>query len=446
MGVFGFLRKGGKKAEKPRDSNPVNGDTQPVEEALVEVKLDDVMKAIEGTVSSRLTEELKKAAGLYGEISHGLEEARKHAAELEKKKFESGDKTYAVVNMTKDHYVKRANSLISGAPRINNFNFEETSAYCEGTKKILNELLNIPPKQAILLTRYFKKESSKLITTLKQTEAAFSEMEMLLNSSMLGFYSAANRSLVEVWQMIYKSEEMEDAVSKINAKIGAKKAELSGKENAAKEYVSGEESRAFVALDEEIRKLESERMELGNVISDRLSAIKRPLKKLEHAASGQGEKDKEKLSLYSRMSHSPMKVLMQEQGDALLLEALAKIREVGLKDEERELVEEMIKKIELGYLSELTDKYKWLETEVEAKKKEFEKSHVPEKQRKHDKEIEAVNREISELGKEAERISKNRAELSEKIRSSMESLEHMILKEAKLRIVIVQGERSEKND
>lgn len=462
MALFDFLRKGkkeekedhkgdrGEKGQKAQGKEsgktakekasapaaPAGGEAAAAgTEAATGVRLDDVMKTVESEISDRLTDELKKVAKLYGKINHGLAEARKHASELEKKKFEAGDKTYAVVNMTKDNYVKKANSLISGSPRINNFNYEETSAFCTGTKKILNDLLNIPPKQAILLTRYFKKESSKMITVLKETDVAFMEMETLLNSSMLGFYSAANKNMVDIWQLVYRSEDLAGQAEKISGRIKAAKAELAEREKEAGAFASGEEGRKHSGMVEEIKKLEAERTELGNIISDRLSAIKRPLKKLEHAAANEGGKDK--ASLYSRISHSPMKVLMQEQGDALLMEALEKLRDIGLKDEERERVEELMKKIELGYISELTDKYKWLETELAEKRKEFEKSAFPEKNKKHEREIENLRRGISELEKEAGKVSKSMAELAGKTSSEKGDLEEMVMKETGLRLNIL---------
>jgi hypothetical protein len=443
MGVFGFLRKG-KKAEAGKGKAPDSPAPPDAGGEAADVRLDDVLKAVEGHIAGRLNEEVRKAEKLYREVSSGLTDARKHASELEKKKFEASDKTYAVVNMTKDNFVKKANSLISGLPRINNFDYEETSAFCSGTRKILGELLNIQPKQAILLTRYFKKESSKVITALKETDAASKEMETLIANSMLGFYSSANKKLVDIWQLVYKAEDLENNMQTINEKIGAKKLELREKEKEREAFIAGEESTQFTRQGEELKRLEAERTELGNVISDRLSAIKRPLKKLEHAVASGSEaaKDKERLSLYSRISHSPMKVLMEEQGDALLMEALGRLRDIGLKDEERERVEELIKKIELGYISGLTDKYKWLEGEIAERKKEFEKSGVPEKHKKHEREIEHLKREIAELEKETEKIMKSREELAEKTGSEKVKLEEIILKEADLRLNILLGDHA----
>jgi predicted RNase H-like nuclease (RuvC/YqgF family) len=151
-----------------------------------------------------------------------------------------------------------------------------------------------------------------------------------------------------------------------------------------------------------------------------------------------------------------MKVLMEEQGDALLMEALEKLRDIGLKDEERERVEELMKKIELGYISELTDKYKWLETELAEKRKEFEKSAFPEKNKKHEREIENLRRGISELEKEAGKVSKSMAELAGKTSSEKGELEEMVMKETGLRLNImlenhagqeaVEVERNGKNE
>ncbi len=431
MGFLGFLKKG-KKAEGVSSAAPsAAADSTP----STDIGLDDVMKTLEGRMADKLAAETKKAEKLYFKISEGLAEAKKHAAGLEKQSFEPGDKTYAMVNMTKDNYVKKANSLIAGLPKIGRMNYAEIAAFSGGARKILNELLNIQPKQAILLTRYFKKESSRVIMALKEADIACREMESLLQGSALGLYSSASETIADIADLMRRSEDLGGRAQGMGEKIAARKVELETRHGDHKAFLAGEESVKHRTLDDELKMRERERTELGNKLNDELSGLKRPVKKLEHAAA-KDAKDKEKLALYSRLSHSPLKVMLNE-GDSAIAEALVKLREIGLKDEDREHVEELAKKVELGYLSELADKYKWLEAEIAERKAQLEKSSFPESDKKHARDIEDLKREIAELEKELEKAKENRTEVSKKLKDGKRRLEDSLFKQAGLKLNII---------
>ncbi len=430
MGLFGFLRKG-KKAEIAA-APPSAGETR-------EVGFDSVRAALEQHLAARMAGERESAEELYERIKANLVHIRKLAGELEKKSFESGEKIYAPVNMTKNNYVKKAISLLGSVPGVERFDYAEINDFSRMTGKTLTELMHIPPKQAILLTRYFKKESSGIITLLKETEEKRKAMDSLLQESALKIAGEIGAAVDSIAELLEKAKDFERHELALSTKIRDKKRELEEKEREREALVSGGESAGFRQMENDLGKLEGERNAIAGKLNDELSAIKRPMKKLEHAAASGEALDKEKLALFSRISHSPMKVLMQEQGDALILNALVRLRGLGLKDAEKEHAEELIKKIELGYLSELADKYKWLEGEIAEKKAQFEKSDMPERRKKKEREAESLRHEIAELKKEMERFSKGRAETMERTEAEKRKLEEALLNRANIRMNIVLG-------
>jgi hypothetical protein len=431
MGLFGFLRKG-KKEEIAATPLPA-GETR-------EVGFDSVRTALEQHLAAKMAGERESAEELYDRIKNNLVHIRKLAGELEKKNFESGEKIYAPVNMTKNNYVKKAISLLGSVPAVERFDYAEISDFSRRTGKTLTELMHIPPKQAILLTRYFKKESYGIITLLKETEEKRKAMDSLLQDSALKIAGEIGAGVDSLAELLEKAQDFERHELALSTKIRDKKKELEEKEREREALVAGSESAGFRQIEEELRKLENERSSIAGKLNNELSAIKRPMKKLEHAAASRGGVlDKEQIALFSRISHSPMKVLMQEQGDSLILNALVRLRGLGLKDAEKEHTEELIKKIELGYLSELADKYKWLEGEIAEKKAKFEKSDVPERRKKKEREAESLRHEIAELKKEMERFSKGRAETMEKTEAEKKKLEEALLNRANIRMSIVLG-------
>jgi len=430
MGFFGFLRK-----VKPADAvSEVLADAE-----AKETSFEDASETVRKRLSDRMARESERAEELYDMIKENLIQIRKTNSELRGKKFESGQRIDAPVNMIKDNYVKKSISLLGSIPNVDNFEYDEVTGFCSASEKILSDLMNIPPKQALLLSRYFKGETSKMIRLLKEADERRKEMSSLLRGSAIGLYSRVNAGVAGITGLLEKSKDLGTSEKKLREKIADRQKDIEGRRSAMESLLSGEESRKHAELGEEIKRMEHDRSELGNKLNDELSGLKRPVKKLEHSAAKE-TKDKEKLALYSRLSHSPLKVLLQEQGDSLIMDALGKLRELGLKDEDREHVEELAKKIELGYLSKLADKYKWLDGEIADRKSAFEKSEFPERHKKHEREIENLGREISEMTNDLEKILKAKSDTRDKIKAEKSKLEGMILKEAGIRLDITLGD------
>jgi hypothetical protein len=430
MGLFGFLRKE-KKAEAA---------VPPSAGAAQAVGFDGVRATLEQHLAAKMAGEKESAEELYERIKTNLVRIRKLAGELEKKSFESGEKLYAPVNMTKNNYAKKAISLLGSVPAVERFDYAEISNFSNRTGKTLTELMHIPPKQAILLTRYFKKESSGIIALLKETDEKRKAIDSLLQGSALKIAGEIGSSVDSISELLEKAKDFERHGLAVDVKIRDKKKELEEKEKQREALVSGSESEGFRQMEAELVKLEHERSAIAGKLNDELSPIKRPMKKLEHAAASSGSLlDKEQIALFSRISHSPLKVLMQERGDALILNALVRLRGLGLKDAEREHAEELIKKIELGYLSELADKYKWLEGEIAEKKARFEKSDIPERRKKKEREAESLRHEIAQLEKESERFSKSRVETMTVAEAEKKRLEEALLSRANIKMSIVLG-------
>ncbi len=433
MGIFGFLKKGKKGAKEEAETAPAPAES-------VELEFDDVRAAVEKALSARMAGEREEAEELYDRIKFNLIHIRKLAAELDRKSFEKGDKIYAPVNMTKGNYVKKASSLLASVPNVEDFGYHEMADFCKATGKILNELMNIPPKQAVLLTRYFKGESSKIVLRLKETEEMRKKLDSLLGSGTLKIAGEINAKIDALSELLEKASDYKRHELAVREKMKDKEKELKEAKASLDAFFSEGEALAFRGMEEEAKKMGAEMDGISAKINDELSPVKRPVKKLEHslASLAPGEAlDKEKLALFSRIAHSPAKVLMQEQGDSLILNALVRLRGIGLKPNEKEHVEELVKKIELGYLSELADRYKWLEREIAAKKSGLAKSGVPDKHKSKERETENLAREVASLAKELERFSAGKADVSERIKSEKADLEAAVLDKAGIRLGII---------
>jgi len=430
MGLFGFLGKGKKQAK-----TAIAKETAPTEAA--EVALSHVADAVNRELARKIAEEKKQADDLYRDISDGFGEIRKISAELTHKKFEAHEKIYAPVNMVKDNYARKALSLLGNPPAISAFNYSEVSGFCEGTGKILHELMHIPPKQAVLLSKYFRHETSRITKLLKETEETRKQLLSMLDGSALWLDGETKSRASKLLELDRRAKDFEAQASLLTEKIKNRKERIDAKAKELEAFFAGEKYRHYAELDGSIRSMEKERSDIGNRLNDELSGIKRPMKKLEHAAASGGEAmEKEKLSLYSDISHSPLKVLLQEQGDAKMMDALLRLRSLNLKSEEKVHVEELIKKIELNYLPELADKYRFLEGEISGKKAEFEVSDVPEKRSEAEREMESLKHEIAVMESELEKTAKSGKEIAYSIKIEKGHLEEFLASKINIRLRI----------
>jgi len=431
MGFLGFLKRGKKAGATEAPAAAPHS-----EAAAAEIALSGVKESLSKQVYSSVAKEKDELSDFYERIARGFAEARKISSDLARKKFEAHDKTYAPVNMIKDNYAKKASSLLGTAPPVSNFGYDETAAFAAASAKTLHELMHVSPKQTILLSRYFKHETSKMISVLKEASEASEGMRSVLDKGMMRFYHDAASMADRLAGMAERVKEIEAREAALHGRIEAKEGEKTANAQELDAFLKGEAFISHVRLGEGIKANEKEWNDIGSKLSEELSGIKRPLKKLEYVA-GNEAKDREKAALYSRIAHSPLKVLLQEQGDSLVMEALRKLREMGLKDEERERAEELSKKIETGYIPQLVDRYKWLEGEMAEAKAKFEKAAAPEKKKHVEREIENLDHDIADAHRELERLARSRAETGREMQAGKRQLEEFVLKKINIRLSIM---------
>jgi hypothetical protein len=348
------------------------------------------------------------------------------------KTFEKDQKIYTPVNMVKDNYVKKSLSLLNNVPAIQNFDYSEINDFCSGTEKVLKDMKNIPPKQAVLLSKYFKGETSRIIKTLKDIENMKGKIKSVLDGKALWLGGEVDSRIERIHGLESKVNDLKKQETTLLEKTKMREKESKEKNRELERFLSGKDFREFEDLGSEIKRLEMEKSNTENELREELAGVKRPLKKLEYSLKQEG---KEKSSLV-KAAHSPMKVLFREQGEVFLKEALVKLRELMLKDNEKERVEELITKIDNNYIAELRDRYKFLEGDIEDKRERKQTSDAVEKKKTKEREIENLKKEILDYEKERQKISEGMKETTDEIDKEKRKLEEILLAEMEVKIRI----------
>jgi len=424
MGFFDFLKK-------PKEEEKPVVDTKPIE-----VGIDSLEKEIREHVSDMLSREQEKARDLYGRIRSGFREIKKLNSELGGKKFEEGEKRYSAVNMIKNNYVNRTFGLLGGIPVVQEMSHEELENFLSKTTKVLDGMRKVPPKQAILLSKYFKKEASEIVKILKKIEDNLNGMKSLLSDGKpIPLVNRINSRVGVIINTRKKFEDLEQQESVIREKIKKLKSEREGKGEDLEKLLKSEGYRKLIDSRERIRDLKKERENLANEIREEFSSIKRPMKKYEHVLRNDRSIPREKRISLEKLIHSPLKTVLDEGGESVLGEMVSRVEnaikggEISLKESERKKFEEFSVNVREGKLSDLRKRYGGIKKEIGETEGQGDKESVADEREKIRREIEHLDHEISEYERNLENLSKGKESTKSRILEEKEGLEKTMERE-----------------
>lgn len=434
MGFFDFLKKP-REEEIPK---PVVVDAKPIE-----VQIDSLEKRINELVSDILSREQDRARDLYAKIKSDFREIKRMGRELEEKKFEESDRMYSAVNMIKSNYVNRTFGLLGGVPIVQEMSHEELENFHSKTSKVLDNMKKVPPKQAILLSKYFKKEASQIVKILKNVEDSLKEMKGLLSDGKtISLISKINSQVNIITDMGKKFRDLEQQEKILGEKIKEAKSEKERRQGDLKKLLKSEDYRELVDSRERAKGMKQEKDDLANEIREEISSIRRPLKKYEHILRNDASIPREKRISFEKLIHSPVKTILREGGESVLNEVISRVEEamekgmISLKESEMKKFREFSERAKGGRISELKKRHGELKGRIEEGEKRKDRADVFSEREKIKREIEQFDHEVSEYERNLENISKGKKSTRSEITEEKEGLEKMIEREIGRKFVI----------
>jgi len=420
MGFLNLFRK--KKEPEAREPE------QPSEEREINLKeLEDFCRQ---KLAGRLQGSEKKARDFQARILALFNSIPLNL--LESAVFESGDKRYAAVNMSKDSYVTRIKTLLSSLPPAGE-GYQGFLDFRKQAGSILSEMKNTTPKQMMALSNYFKKESRAVIEKIKEIDSELESFKsfMLSGGKDIKFahtLGSENKIIFELLEKQKALQKSSQGIAKQSASVSEAKKE---KEQQLQKLISSSEWNEMEALSEEIEKLESQAFALKSRIQGELAPLKRPLKKAKHILGSR--------SLDSFIS-SPFKELMSENGEKRLQEILGTM--TGLIDDGKLTLKEKEKQKLLGLraglegLESQKEKHKSLVLMMQEKRKKKESSALPLERNRLEEKAESLGAELVSLKSQAEKSKKSLETLEKEVSLKKASLEELVLKGTGNRIKI----------
>ncbi len=423
MGFLDFLKK------KEEELEPL----PQIDEKPVKIGIDNLMGEVMGLISDDLENEKRRSRELHGHITENFSRIKELNNFLEAKSFEKHDHTYTNINMIKNNYVKRSYSLLGTVPKIQVIDYENMKEFEQKTKKIVSDLKNINPKQAFLLSRYFKHETGQIIKTLKSIDDSLEEINNILDSN--GRRLWIEKIVTEGTEDIISKSKRITELGENGKELEKKKEHLGGKleeeQKRLKEFMTGGIYKRMIAIEDKIKEANDQKNDVEADIRGKLSEIKRPLKKIEHYMKTEGY-SKSEINNFDRLLHSPTKTFISEGGEDILRSVLIKIKnlyeqgKVELKGSDKDHVVDLCQKSETGLFFSLKAKYTEFSKELDSLTKEKEDSKASEEKDRMEREIGGLEKDLIDTENEMERVKENIDVEKEEISKKTKELEGLL--------------------
>jgi len=357
MGFFDFLKKEGVKKE-----------------LITEIEISEVSEKIRKNLSEKIRKFENEIKILKDSVISDFRALEKIGDDLEKINFSEGsERINAMIKMIKINYVKNIRNSVKNVKDINEVDYENVKNFCSQSKNILSELKNIPPKNAYILSNYFREDMKRFVDKMKEIENGIDKIENYLKSDgvVLNFVKDVEIKTDKIISMKRKIEQLKNEIENIKKDIEIYEEKMEEKKDELKNILESDDYKNLDKIRGEIEEINNEKNELEINIKNELSAIKRPLKKFLHSKSDISVHDRK---IIESFINSPLKTFMENLEFKKILEDVKKeVKNLGIKEADKKRVEKLDienlfdKKIRYEKLLENFDQKRYIFSESSSK-------------------------------------------------------------------------------
>lgn len=436
MGFLDIFRKD-KKISEPQEEE------ERTEEQVLAT--DEILEWMDREFKKKLDRAGSRANEIQKNVMDGFSRLRDSVGVLEKASFEKQDRRYAAVNMVKDSFVKRTQSLINNVRGIqDNMNYIMLKNFHSNASRVVNELKNLSPKQMIMISNYFKKECSDVISKMRWVEENVKSLGNFLDSDarVMRMVQDVGTSVEKQGKWLGELKSIEKRGLELQGKLRDLKSFRIEKESELKELLKSREWKELEGTRKEIEGIRKEMSDIENRVNEEISSVKRPFKKLKHVL---GAEMKAK-----SFPDNPFRELVIKDRENWLRSILDSIRnssesgEITLKPRERERVLDLMKRLE-SEIPGFKERYMKLADSIKEKEKKS-KTDAIKKRDSLEYVIKNSIERILSLEKEADVIQNDKERIKGDLIEEKKKAERLILESGgrKVRIKVPGREASEK--
>lgn len=427
MGFLDFLR--GEKKPEIKDTAP---------EEAVSLETSQIQNWFQKSLIKEIEESKSNGRERYQDVVDSFSGIKDSLGLLESAKFNGRERIHTSANMIKDAYVKKAYVIIGNIERASrdvDISYSGLDNFHSESLKTLNDLKKTTPKQAVLMSRYFKKESAQITLKVKETENRISTLKSWLgDEATLKLVEDVNKRVREQASDSEQTKALDKRTDEIKKEIKELKEKKQGKETEFLELLKSKKWNEYNTFSDEIKNVKNEIVEIENEITNELSPMKRPLKKLEHTLRQEDLLFNHK-GFVKSFIQDPFGAVKTKNGEdsfkrfVFKLNKMVHDNKIDLKDKEKEKLEILLQKMETT-IPELKKRYNELMEKKEKMEKTIsESTEIVKNKEELESQIKSYSEQITELEEEAKNTLKEQEKLKERIEKDNREFEKLIFKE-----------------
>ncbi len=424
MGMFSFLKK------KDEPVIPVH-----------DVSLQELPSWYEEATMAEFREKKQEAERMYNSLLDKVSDIRTSLDVLDSARITGVERLHIASNMIKETFVKKK------YPHLNSLNtlregfrpeYEFFMTYQTRVLQTLAEMKGSTPKQTILLSRYFKKETQGFVDAMNKAEEASRSLKEYLVTGSGSFSTMARikRQVRDSRELIKESNDLSRKITDLEAQVKEFLEKRSELEKGFLKLIKSKEWKKMNKLREEESALRESARQAEARLETELASISRPLKRLESVMARKVKVSPIHKNSIRDFTRDPMKVLLSEKGQESLLAAIKSVKKKGIDPRENIDLESIIERIsrdapdfrdhyleEKGNLDKATTKLRDLER-IKADKRGIEER------------IKMTSEEAGNLEDELRKARSRKTEIKDAVSGTLRGLERMILEENQKRVKI----------
>ncbi len=245
----------------------------------------DVPAWLDSALSARLDSVSRKASDACAGVMAKKESLKARIETLGRQSFDPQDKTYAKVNMAKNTFVNKALSGLNGIARPReDSDYDGLCGLRDGALSALDSIKKATPKQAVLISNYFKKQSSEMVAGIKELESSVAVLSQLIDgdAKLLKSVKEAKDNAARLAELEVERRVDDINLSKASVSEYAIGNRISAKQKELDALLDSDEWKAYAESLGRLAELEARMKSAEQDANNRLSVLRRPMKKLSH--------------------------------------------------------------------------------------------------------------------------------------------------------------------
>lgn len=432
--VFDFLGSVFKKKRVGEEAREV-----PVKGEKEKLGTSDVLEWLNSQLARDMLSERETFSSISQNLTELLKDLRKNVESVRKKGFESGDRTYAAINMIKDTWAKKAMMSLSAFGREapiekvspERIDFPVFRDLFHSAVRLMDEISMIP-KQKMVLKRYFEKESRRMSEILKSTGLAMDEMKARIDAAgTLKSMDKIKRTLSRFAESEKEAHTLRAAIDGTDSDIRDKEKELDALEKRIEIIEKKPEWKELDELGRRAGNRLETRERIESDIAGKLGSMKRVFKIYAHDAL---ELTSEEKKLLLDLSHSPLKTFLSRDAEPVgnLLEKLGQDIENGtfrLSKKDLGKTDELKDALQSDWLSKIKSQHAEAAAEAGEAKKRMDEINVAVEKRGSERMLEKSRVELDMLRRDKSEREKKLAEKRHALEEMKKEISDSIRKE-----------------